>query len=48
VYYRDFTSAAPMAQREIDLAQTKATNDALAVYKPGKARRHRVCTVGGY
>jgi hypothetical protein len=32
MYYRDFTNAAPMVQREIDLAQTKATCDALAVY----------------
>jgi hypothetical protein len=32
MYYRDLTGAAPMVQREIDLAQTKATSDALAVY----------------
>jgi hypothetical protein len=32
MYYRDFTNAAPMVQREIDLAQTKAASDALAVY----------------
>jgi hypothetical protein len=32
MYYRDFTSAAPMVQREIDLAHTKTTSDALAVY----------------
>jgi hypothetical protein len=32
VYYRDFINAAPMVQREIDLAHTRATSDALAVY----------------
>jgi hypothetical protein len=32
MYYRDFTNASPMVQREIDLAQTKAASDALAVY----------------
>jgi hypothetical protein len=45
MYHRDFTSAAPMVQREIDLAQTKATSDALAVYlwwmpKPPSSNSH--------
>jgi hypothetical protein len=31
MYYRDLTGAAPMVQREIDLAQAKATSDALAM-----------------
>jgi hypothetical protein len=32
MYYRDFTNAAPMVQREIDLAHTRDTSDALALY----------------
>ena len=32
MYYRDLTLAAPLVQREIDLAYTAATGDALTVY----------------
>jgi hypothetical protein len=32
MYYRDFTRAAPIVQREIDLVHSAATADALTVY----------------